>query len=423
MKDVQCDLVSIDDVLESGMLALKDKWKLLNFSTSNPLYIQENNILTLTENDSIRVVYDDIGSGSDIITTSNELVDIPNNVREIYYTLYGESEELLSMYQVIGSTWKIRSLLRINVSENEPQVINDGVENIDENTIRQSVLFYRYDETLEEDVLICTLQSQYQYFNLNTELHTDGNIVDTSITVDKEKKYPVAMYCYTLLVDDNGDEIIPNRNLSGYDTTHSFESGDTTICEYNVPIITYLDDSDNFVVENSVIMIHLHTNNSGDVEITATNCGIRQYNADTSDNNPFESSYTLVPGINVIEIKWDDQSGSIPSIKIDNDGNSGNVTFGTLDYFKGLNSALSFDTFANAITSHTKNELENMLLDEIRDQKFYYNCKIDNTKALEYDDILSPYAFYDANNRANKFTISQIDFDNSDIDVVKSSRL
>ena len=74
-------------------------------------------------------------------------------------------------------------------------------------------------------------------------------------------------------------------------------------------------------------------------------------------------------------------------------------------------------------TIYTTQELIDDLKTAIRLDAFYYNCKIDNTKALAYDDILSPYAFYDANNRANKFTISQIDFDSSDIDVVRSSKL
>ena len=43
-----------EQYVENGMLALKDKWKVLNFSTVTPMKIQENNILTLSENDTVK---------------------------------------------------------------------------------------------------------------------------------------------------------------------------------------------------------------------------------------------------------------------------------------------------------------------------------------------------------------------------------
>ena len=42
---------------------------------------------------------------------------------------------------------------------------------------------------------------------------------------------------------------------------------------------------------------------------------------------------------------------------------------------------------------------------------------------LDVKDATSPYSFYEYNNVANKFTISEIDFESSDISVVRSSRL
>ena len=56
---------------------------------------------------------------------------------------------------------------------------------------------------------------------------------------------------------------------------------------------------------------------------------------------------------------------------------------------------------------------------------FYYNCNIDNNKAIDIDNILSPYALYDYNNVANKITISEIDIDYAieHITIAKSSKL
>ena len=163
-------------------------------------------------------------------------------------------------------------------------------------------------------------------------------------------------------------------------------------------------------------MMHvLNTDNTGTVTISVQGgATISWYNSDDSFTGE------LSDGINVFEIE-NGQNQS--SLTITNSGVVGTLTIGTIDFINGFNPALAIKEFAEKVTAYDEETLEGDLLDAIRDSNFYYNCKIDNSKALEYDDILSPYAFYDANNVANKFTISQIDFKASDIDVVRSSKL
>ena len=57
-------------------------------------------------------------------------------------------------------------------------------------------------------------------------------------------------------------------------------------------------------------------------------------------------------------------------------------------------------------------------------KQFYCTADIDQSKLMETSNqynIMSPYIFYDSNNIANKWTLSEIDFKNSNIFIAKSS--
>ena len=144
------------------------------------------------------------------------------------------------------------------------------------------------------------------------------------------------------------------------------------------------------------------------------------YNASGSPS--YSGTYVdLYPGINIVELHKTGTGGG--TIKFSQtSGAEGVMTLSTLDYYKGFNDALS-------IVKSGEYDYSSDLLEKLRtmdaSRDFYYNCKIDNTKIIETDDMLSPYALYDANNRANKFTLSQIEFSDDviNIDVVRSSRL
>ena len=402
----EASVVSIEDVLEDGLMALKDKWIQFDFSVNN-LVVQENTIFTLTENDTVKVTGADI-----IINNDNNLVSIPSGVTKIEYQIYGQEPDSLPMYNVTDAEWKVRSRLHLNVSRDEAQVINDGLDTSVSN--RQLITFY-YDESEGSSEPTYTnhkdLTTTGQCFNLNTELHNEGGSVDLSVVlVDNNVNYyyyPVSLYCYELDTTDNGyTGKTPERNLDNY-VKYPLTSDVTNVCKFSIPLIGD---------EKIIVMMHvLNTDNTGTVTISVQGgATISWYNSDDSFTGE------LSDGINVFEIE-NGQNQS--SLTITNSGVVGTLTIGTIDFINGFNPALAIKEFAEKVTAYDEETLEGDLLDAIRDSNFYYNCKIDNSKALEYDDILSPYAFYDANNVANKFTISQIDFKASDIDVVRSSKL
>ena len=56
-------------------------------------------------------------------------------------------------------------------------------------------------------------------------------------------------------------------------------------------------------------------------------------------------------------------------------------------------------------------------------QLFNYTAPIDNSYAINSEDLTNPLSYYDVNNIANRWTMSQIDFNNSTFVVSKSSRI
>lgn len=406
---VTADIVDLADVIENGMLALKDKWKVLNFTPQTPMTVQENNILTLAENDTLTM-----RNAPSTFTITSELTSIPIGAA-FEYSIDGASSEQLEPIQITNCNWKVRSRLHVNVSKTEPQIINEGISGT---ANRQSVSF-----ALDGVVIPVVLNTTGQHFNLNTEMHNEGGTIDTSVEVngEVEPRYPVSMYCYEVAVDSNDEEQTPKRDLNGYASYEIVEEGD--IISFDLPEV--LNSAQK---ENAVLMLYFNkTGGSGTLSISVG--GDDSYTYEAQKFNPEEDDYgevELTDGICVLDLHRTTSGTTSSKLTILNPAGSsltGYLTVGTLDFYSGLNKKLDIEEYvANVGSSVTVAGLEDALMDKIRDDDFYYNCKIDNASAIESKSMISPYAFYDANNVANKFTISQIDFSNSDIDVIKSSR-
>ena len=407
LKTITADVVDISDVLESGMLALKDKWKVITLTPSVPLTVQENNILTLTEGDIVKA-----NNGS--ITVTSTLTPLPSGTTITYSIDGGEPQQLYNM-DITNGEWQVRSKLHINVSKNEPQIINEGIDNVSN---RQSVTF-----NLDGGSSV-VLNASGQHFNLNTEMHNEGGIIDTTVIVKDESgqeitTYPVTMYCYNVAVDGDDNPQTPERDLNDY-AYYALNSDVGEEYEFVLPTV-----ENNATRENAIMMIYVYKTNTGDagnVTLTLSN-GAYECQAFNPVTDDYQSSMTLNNGINVIDLHRL-SSSDVTTMTLTNSGVDGALTIGTLDFYSGLNDYLGIEDFVEKTGSQsiTKASVEKDLMDAIRDDDFYYNCKIDNSKAIESISLISPHALYDANNVANKFTISQIDFKNSVIDIVKTSK-
>ena len=402
LENITADVVDLSDVIENGMLALKDKWKVLNFTQALPMKVQENNILTLAENDTLTM-----SNASSTFTISGTLTDIPAGAR-FDYSIDGGSSEHLEAIDITGGNWQVRSRLHINVSKEEPQIINEGLDS--DVTDRQSVSF-----TLDGVADPVELDTAGQNFNLNTEMHSEGGTIDTSIIVNDTPTYPVSMYCYEVATNSNDSEQTPPRNLEGYASYELTEDGETI--NFALPEIVQ-----NATAEHAVLMLHVYpTGGSGTItaSVDGTVYEIQKFNPATDDYGDVDIT---TEDIYVLDLHRTGTNTTSSTLSITNTGVTGYITVGTLDFYSGLNDELGLKEFADEVAGVTESGLKTALMTAIREPKFYYNCKISNTSAIESDNLISPYALYDANNVANKFTISQIDFDASKIDVMKSSR-
>lgn len=410
-------LVTYEEIESEGLLSLKEKWKYINLTKDaigeqgQGTYIkaQENTILTLTKGDKITWTKEpdsEVGT----LTLGNRLQPISGTIK---YQISGEtSPHDLEQYNLgdDDTKWKIKSRLDIDSGKDYSQSIEDN---------RQTITFTPESES---DAPI-TLNKVGQRFNLNENyqfLGSDYIDVTSKDIITNDTLYPFSVYCYELQTID--DKVVKplDRDSDGYASV-SIKNGQTF--DYDVPIISN---------EHKLLMVYA-TLGKGVSELTlaSTDGGIKRYNFEGSEFGP--SLELTASGMYTLELE-----PGVSHLKISSDSNEVSVVvLDYLRYINGLNTQLGInDDLASKISysehKYTKSEIEKRLLDTIRDlddkspnPKFYYTNRIRNSQVIEQDNLLNPLAFYDVNNIANKFTISQIDMStiSTDIDILRSSRL
>ena len=376
--------VSLQEIVENGLLSLTGVWKLINFNSSNYLEAQENAIVTLTQGDKIKL--------SENKSLSNTPVAISSSATCVY--TIADKPDNLPNYNVSGMQWLIKSRLDINASKTKSQTLQSG----------QSITFTNKDNT--------TLSiSSGTTFNLNLDTNIAGgtNIDVSSLNAKNEQIWPLSVYSYTLDSASN----LPDRVNSQYWTIKFASSGDKTL---NIPSISG---------KNSILTVYLPQSGTT-FTLSATDSSsnpvtLYKYKQDTLSGLSDEGIYTIAIPSNVV------------SLKITSSG-TGNIILDIPRFYDGYNSQLGVYTIckelqdanivqdADAEAAIVYNVIETYIKNH-SDSKFYYCASIDNARVIEGDDLSSPLALYDYNNVANKFTITEIDIENSKIDVYRSSRL
>ena len=436
------DRITYQDIEDEGLLGLKDKWYQLNLTEANNpghgtwLEVQENIILTLTQGDTITVTK----TGSSGWTLGNDLQPLEDCTIE--YTFNdGTEAEPLEKYDIgEAGTWQIKSRLDINAGKNYSQRIN---------TSYQTIEFYDkdYDPALPSASHHVTLDSVDEQFNLNESYQFIGeDYIDVSSKDISTNKtiYPFSMYCY--VSQTSGGEVKTlDRGSDGY-VSYSVTSSEAF--DFDMPNVEEYK-SGLYVGEYKLLMLYVTLGEEGTtLTLTPTGGKIRPYNKWVSDALvAFSTSLTITSdGIYNIEFE-----PGVTHLQISS--NKTKATTLSIDYIKyikgvdynndldlrsyGLNSSLGItDALAKSVSEDTSNaykksEIEEKLLKQINTlddstaPKFYYTNRVSNSKVIEQDNLLAPLAFYDVNNVANKFTISQIDMStiSGDIDIMRSSRL
>lgn len=388
-QDFWCvDKVSIKDIVEKGLLQLKDYWKQINFTANNTvsgtyLDMQENSIITLVEGNTIKL--------SNLTTEryiTNSLVELQDSDFPVTFTIDGNTDNV-TPYDVASMKWRIKSRLDII----------SGKDNYQKLVGSQVVKFY------DKDNNTLTLNaSNDDVFNLNMFTDIAGGVgVDLSTLNSKnELEYPLSVYKYVASASQ------PTRNTQDMAEITLEAGNDVT---YDTPKLTGM---------NSLLMLYwtpgaansylyVTAKNSSDEDVTITFYPDTEYE-DITD----EGMYVL------------NLPDTVASINLASD-EGGKVTLSKPRFFSGYNPQLGIETLAEelALTDAQKGSVYGDLesrISTLSGGKFYYSLKVDDTNAIESDDLSSPYALYDYNNVANKCVITEIDIENSDIDVARSSR-
>ena len=382
----EVDRASTKDILEQGLLQLKSKWKEMNFSVANYLNIQENSIVTLIKGNSIKT--------SEANSLNNILLPL-NGTCE--YTIDGTPTPL-EQYNIAGMNWRIRSRLDIIASKDKEQTLESG----------QSVIFLDNTTPVAQSLSIGSGES----FNLNLATDLAGGIlIDvSSLNAENETTYPLSVYAYTLASPSDR----PSRVTSKY-WTMRFDAADSKAID--MPIAKNKSGT----AESSILTVYLPQNGVSFTITSDSTTPLKLYKNSTLTSLTTQGIYTIAIPNDATElyIASDAQGNIILDVPRFYDGY--NPTLGVVTICKYLK-----DAGVIADADNEASDVYDIIETYIKshsDGNFYYGASLDDLSLIEYEDLSSPYAFYDSNNAANKCTITQIDISNSNIDVVRSSRL
>ncbi len=158
------------------------------------------------------------------------------------------------------------------------------------------------------------------------------------------------------------------------------------------------------------------------VTILSDNGVISKYREAPVQDSSGNYVVTLSTGMNILCIHGDNSgTASINLIINHTNSSSDNLYLSSLSMINNINPKLLSDQL---LDSTLMTYIDN-LAEKDGSNIFYYLNQVDNERAIDFavdETIFTPHIFWDKNNIANRFTIGQLDFDNSIIEVLKASQ-
>lgn len=403
--------VDIASISEKGLAAFESyNWKYKNFDSTYNLTLEEMSILTMTTGDNLRIstTTDGLTSFGDITNTWVEV----SNAWEISYTIDGETK-VLPTYNNYG--WKLRSRLDLNSGPDLKQRI----------LTNQVITMYLSNGLggTKTRIFNASNANVNSYIIFNTLLQQAGGVdLDMQVTyLDGTTAYDVTAYTfdYTELTYTETDGKIVNidRKPSGYCQINCANLQTTAgVAEIELPIVSYYDSGSRVSADGATELLMIYWDHSAEatttIKLLSDAVGIKKYNTAAA----LSQEVVLSPGINVIEIN----SVFTLTLEITNPETGTDVIqLGKISVTTGYNQALNLtvsdiegaDGVFDIISTLDANNI------------FYYNGSLDSHSLIEFNDLSDPRALFDYNNLANRFTLCQLDFENSKIEIVRTSRI
>ena len=432
--------ISAEDILDKGTNAIP--WITCSVGkadSTRTITIVEYQYITLCQNDVL----------SDLQLIADTDINLATNWYKCSSATYilNDEEKKLSNFKIDDMYWEIHSFLTLQVSPTITQTLHkendeiyDSIKLVLLTDPEQTVVI---EPTDANSPVSC--KSSYALYSTNPSINIEALTSAYSLEPISIKQFKLNTF---EAVQEDGDlHFSLNLNNFGQYWTkfayNDFESADKTK-DITINIATNIPDN-NF----GMLMIYympnetnVDTSNYGYLTINDANGTLGIYNNGTDNSwweEPSEGKYYLRPGINCITI-----SNNVSAITIhkntSEDAMQDSIILSQLDIveangYNGVNYELLGIT-AEQVTA---------LLDIIREidssnvdlgrvgHEFYYNCLVENSEAIDlnaskengqYVETLRD-TWYDYNNIANKFVISEIDAEymKTGITLARSSKL
>ncbi len=392
--------VSVDVLEESGLLGHQEYFINKQIDSTNTITITEHQILNLIEGDKIAIYSSDEPTSVATIELSNSFTEIEDKYKISYQFKEDSAPQELPLMQFTGGYWKIRALLNLNCGPDNPQSLYGNQQVTFTYGETNSTFTLKNDESKDvKPIFVFTnLIQRSGGENINLSYYKVTSVNSNSITNENVDLFNETVYCYQLdassLAVPTSEGRLQLRPNGG-----------------NTPKIVVPNTS-----KEGLVMIYIDTVNAEKTYTLKCNSSgkIKIYN---NNESSYREELNLNTGINLITFN------GVTELQISTDDEYCTVL---VDKFKLLNNYSENDLGLNnnalgLTTLVTKNnlnlvEVQKELLDKISsldsNKLFYYSTDIDSSKEIELidDGLASPYAFYDYNNIANKWVISEIDF-------------
>lgn len=412
-------------------------WVLCNFSDNTYMVLKEYQYVNLTAGDKLSSKLELVDKdGNEVNTLNNNFVALKAN-SEVEYTSAGTPGSLKNI-AVKDATWEARSKLELNVGPTKTQKLRKTDKVTDEVT-----LYYNGGTTDKAPII------PSDTIDLSTSISCIS-IGDTfEIPKESQESFKVKQFKKGIFGRYNGDALKADlsaslNNFNNYWTKCSlkdFKEEDGTVTECKL----------NFVIpKNNYGLLFIYcTNGSSDIK-GKSGVYLKYPNVDNplkpvifNNNNAwwdgFEAGQNcyLKYGINVIKLNGDTSNNKAYSFNLGgySADTSDVVLLGQLDLVDSsendgidLNRIPYIAVDAKSKSDTTLISKSEQILKDINtidpDHAFYYNCLMDNSTAIDFNDnldeseketLLTPTIWYDYNNINNKFVITEI----SDTDMKK----
>ena len=433
--------VTLADILSYGLDA-DIPWVTTNLSDSNgskrAITIVENMFISLTEGDQLNQLT--FVNGDDKVINSTW-----KKITSASYKLSGGDVIPLPTLVVDNIYWEVSSKLDFKTGPETTQKISTTTQ-ADGTTIKKSKLTVttaneNYEYTTDKFSLAPSSNTSSFVFRTNYNIQhalPEVNVEqllnnyqelistytgDSAITAFKVKVSNISIPMSTATVDGTTTtSTLALNNFGANYTKYAFSNGKSFELNINIPAITdtfgliafYYDK----FTEGNKYRITAYKGDSDQV-------GIRLYN----QNKLLAKTVDIATsGLAILELTSDVTKIKVELVTSDTTIKD-TIVFSDLSVVDGINPKLNYQTVEDGLTG-----LQQALKDIKNydpDNKFLYNIIPNKTTAIDLNSLVesetmsSPEAFYDKNNIANKFVISEIDssYLSTGITLTKSSKL